>query len=147
MNELTYQKLAEMKERESKATPGPWYMAGKWTVLSRRNSGDMVANMSRLDEHEANADFIAHARTDIPILITEIDRQRKEIVELKKFEARCKWLEEHGDPQFIYEEGRPHIGVPIIRIDNWHEGECVADTVSEAVDRAISLTAESEGEK
>lgn len=125
MNELTYQKLAEIKERHANAD----------------------AHLGLAADLNASKATLERSHTDIPLLITEIDRQRKEIEELKKFEARCKWLEEHGDPQFIYEEGRPHIGVPIIRIDNWHEGECVADTVSEAVDRAISLTAESEGEK
>lgn len=34
---------------------------------------------------DANADFIAHARTDIPMLLAEVERLQAENVELRKF--------------------------------------------------------------
>lgn len=82
--------IAEVRARAEKATPGPW------TRVPQTQGGDMIAReyetgnqmnpkglrmiafmMARgnsLKEDEANATLIAHARTDIPRLLSEIDR-------------------------------------------------------------------------
>lgn len=71
--------LSEIKAREQAATPGPWVWNsieglmynGKETVISSNESieYDSVAVIA-----QNNAAFIAHARTDIPALISEVER-------------------------------------------------------------------------
>lgn len=58
MNRTIEQRLKEIRERESKATKGPWC----WD-----NRGD------KCDD----ADFIAHARADIPFLLEQIELLRR----------------------------------------------------------------------
>ncbi len=74
--------LAAMKERETAATPGPW----KWThgmdsrarVLAPDETFDV-----RVDGH-VDADFIAHARTDVPALLAEVEELRAENERLQR---------------------------------------------------------------
>jgi hypothetical protein len=72
--------LEEVRKRCEAATPGPWI-----SLIEGRDhtSGDsvIVRGINRSEEDlymtggtEADQDFIAHARQDIPILIDEIDR-------------------------------------------------------------------------
>lgn len=77
--------LAEIKERESKATAGPWAWGESYfnvwlgshlnTIVgsSGYDDGD-----STVDVSEENAEFIAHAREDVPALIAEVERLEKE---------------------------------------------------------------------
>ncbi len=84
---MNKQELDAIRERCEKATPGPW----KWDRLNfiLSEEGMMVAevrgwghltSIKKLPENEAfrqqenNGLLIAHARTDIPLLLAEIDR-------------------------------------------------------------------------
>lgn len=89
---MTGDELAAIRERVEAATPGPWAVPGAnvfrviapeaehhnptqgrtspypWRVICDAGLWDMEA---------ADIDFIAHARTDVPALLAEVDRQRR----------------------------------------------------------------------
>lgn len=81
-------KLAEIKERESKATEGPWTLvvdmegaeegSGVGASIYIPEINRMLRSSERADPDEwdadlANAEFIAHARYDIPYLLAHLD--------------------------------------------------------------------------
>lgn len=82
---LTQDDLNMIKERAKKATPGPWY------ADDERWPGN--ANLQYwFDTHydgvgaaatKADAEFIAHAREDIPRLVAEVERLRLAIREIQ----------------------------------------------------------------
>lgn len=75
--------LEEIKARAEKATPGPWMKDPDEPVHIMKPDkpgfswdGTVVATLQRDDFglfEEANADFIAHARTDIPKLLAALE--------------------------------------------------------------------------
>lgn len=72
--------LAAIREREAKATPGPW-------TIREMDDGALVIDFGpdwRLAGDSSlpspsNAAFIAAARTDIPTLLAEISRLKDEL--------------------------------------------------------------------
>jgi hypothetical protein len=93
---LTQKQLEAIRQRVEKATPGPWkYSEGVGsypaTILSEK--GEVVAAGDEyygMTENDAN--FIAHARTDIPALldhIAEVETERDEYLK------RYVWLLEY----------------------------------------------------
>ena len=87
---LTQSELEAIAKRAEVATEGPW----KWDVEERGlwNDDQNVACVVSIkgetwfDMHETDADFIAHAREDIPRLLAEI-RRLKTIVNNVREEA------------------------------------------------------------
>lgn len=68
---MTLPELAEIRKRCDAATPGPWGspMNLCWTMI----------NSKLEDVPEGDEKFIAHARTDVPKLLAEIDQLRQAI--------------------------------------------------------------------
>ena len=74
--------LAEIKAREQAATPGPW--SNGYTSINSDSTYDEVVGLEEymhgwecdhgLKIEIADAEFIAHARTDIPALLAEVER-------------------------------------------------------------------------
>lgn len=64
--------LDEIKAREQAATPGPWYTDG-WALWD-----DDLNEFVELHDTDPDAQFLAHARTDIPALLAEVERLTKE---------------------------------------------------------------------
>lgn len=68
--------LSAIRERCDAATEGPWYVSGSGWLCSRPNRvvlldgavSDMYASRT------PDAEFIAHARTDVPVLLDLVDR-------------------------------------------------------------------------
>lgn len=94
--------LSAIKARAEAATPGPWSDLC-YIVYAQTKPGstfDIPLADASLDEcpfsHdqcEANAQFIAHARTDIPALIAEVERLNGEVARLRLDNERlCKAL-------------------------------------------------------
>jgi hypothetical protein len=77
-NHLTDENLKEIFDRCNKATIGPWksFIEGRDHISGsdfiQTPDGDIELIGGTKDDH----DFIAHCRTDIPILIEEIMRLR-----------------------------------------------------------------------
>ena len=70
--------IAAIKARADKATAGPWELSphsigkGGWISGEHGSYTDIVINAGT-DRALTNADFIAHARTDIPALIAALE--------------------------------------------------------------------------
>lgn len=75
---MNSEQLNAIKERAEKATPGPWELDtddnGIWNEGGRNYLGSV--NLSITD-----AEFIAHAREDIPQLVAEVERLQKRLSE------------------------------------------------------------------
>lgn len=74
MNEA---RLQDIESRCNAATPGPWEEvaeSGEWWISGPDISADYVMSTNAGDIKQADADFIAYARTDIPALIAEVRR-------------------------------------------------------------------------
>jgi len=78
---MTKDELNIIRARCDAATPGPWITCSCdddsfWgaTVFAEQEGHDdeYIANFSR--DQIADAEFIAHARADVPALLAEIDR-------------------------------------------------------------------------
>jgi hypothetical protein len=73
---ITSQELEEIEHRCDAATRGPWV---SWIEGGDHSSGDSVITTGNEDIYltgatEADQDFIAHARQDIPKLLEEVKR-------------------------------------------------------------------------
>jgi hypothetical protein len=70
MSGLTSERRAEIAARAEAASPGPW--APSWTgyVDGAPNVGAVTRSGFRRPE---DADFVAHARTDVPDLLAALD--------------------------------------------------------------------------
>jgi hypothetical protein len=94
---MTPSELQAIRERAESATPGPWRVRpdeyDDWGVVkaflpedgtiyvARAGAGRYVPSheisqhrLKGTDPYQHNADFIAHARADIPALLAEIER-------------------------------------------------------------------------
>ena len=71
-------KLQEIKERAEKATDGPWeWRGGKLGNLEVKEAVLWAEYNGKINSTKRDADFIAHARQDIPELVAEIERLRE----------------------------------------------------------------------
>jgi hypothetical protein len=83
---MTDEELTAIRERAEKATPGPWYSyyASRPYVMAGHTP---VADV----ETDADADFIVHARTDVPVLAAEVERLKTELFD----KAGPEWAKEY----------------------------------------------------
>lgn len=85
---MTAEELKAIRERVEKATPGLWVTVSgsvENTIgheVARCFSTPMIDGRSLFERKQANTEFIAHARTDIPALLNEIDQRDNRINEL-----------------------------------------------------------------
>lgn len=102
MSELTPERLAEIKARTDAATPGPWFVEHLErdgftyfsTDIAPLESFDGEVHAGVLDEDEA--EFIAHAREDVPDLVAEVERLRSERDALQaKLDQVREWAEDN----------------------------------------------------
>lgn len=75
--------IEQIKARAEAATPGPWShfqtLSGEAYVGEANDDDAPLASMHQgIDEQDRNAAFIAHARTDIPLLLEEVARLQAE---------------------------------------------------------------------
>jgi hypothetical protein len=133
--------LDAIRERTEAATEGPWSVnkgtRGAWVTTRHPEVTGVFRSLALLangwPDDETNAEFIAHVRTDIPALLTEIQRKqtdrrltdrRCDVLEIQRDEARAvlgavaaladeyerdrdvciEWLH---DPTKITDEGHP----------------------------------------
>ncbi|MFE2140250.1 hypothetical protein ACFXA3_00525 [Streptomyces sp. NPDC059456] len=80
-------RLAEIRARAQAATKGPWEVEDDRESLTRwvvSETGFLSANLGYVgNANQDDAKFIAAARDDIPWLLAEIDRLRKENADLE----------------------------------------------------------------
>lgn len=99
--------IEAIKKREQAATPGPWSWAQNhcnpydetWYLWLLDSVGQILPS-SWVDrpaesipaQPEFDWDFIAHARTDIPALLDELERTRAAAKALRKMVKETKWF-------------------------------------------------------
>lgn len=80
---MSDERLEQIKARAEAATPGPWdcYGDGEYEVFDagEYRDGDPGEVVAPVVTKLNNAEFIAHARMDIPALLNEIDRLHDEV--------------------------------------------------------------------
>lgn len=105
--------LNKIKERCEKATPGPWIKkyADRVCLSNDTDGSKSIVHCynGEIDNQwinpDSNAEFIANARTDIPLLITEIENIRQVLEAYEQWEAdmiadnKC-WNTADGLPKF-----------------------------------------------
>lgn len=121
MNEpLSDARLAEIEARANAATPGPWSPApysgaDPHDRIVVGSNNDWLLNVGALvheaispknPQEYADAEFIAHARTDVPALVAEVRRLREREAALEKVVA----LAECGPPMHRFPVAPPIIG-------------------------------------
>ena len=88
---LTDKYLSEIEARAKAATPGPWqyhrtwqddrhramYVMHGYTGRASKHDNPWIADLA--DDNNEDAEFIAHAREDIPALLAEIRRLQAEL--------------------------------------------------------------------
>lgn len=102
---MTPQEIDEIQARAKDATPGPWFTG--WDLDATNdpndlgivafNRGGVVGSMfvcstchsSTIQQAIKNAEFIAHARTDVDTLIAEVSRLKEELAAVRRPEGRC----------------------------------------------------------
>jgi hypothetical protein len=91
---MTPERLAEIRRRVEATPRGPWF----WTAGLTPAAHQLVTNGAALDIATCTedpdgpatiAEFIAHARTDVPDLLDALESQREEIRPLR---ALAEWL-------------------------------------------------------
>ncbi|UYZ12187.1 hypothetical protein A6764_00045 [Brevibacillus sp. WF146] len=102
-NGITPEELTAIRERAEKATPGPWLWSGAKVLNGKYMfvpQGSYLADtlITFGDTYENggyDAEFIAHAREDIPRLLAEIERLRTALEEINR-----AWYEDSTDYDF-----------------------------------------------
>lgn len=71
--------LGEVRARADAATPGPWlsYRCGEYVYVEQGEGIHQTVPTTKLDNN-----FIAHARTDVPLLLAIIEEQAKALEEI-----------------------------------------------------------------
>ena len=122
--------MEAIEERVDRATPGPWHTPGpdaiaqweifddEWTVASAKayDHDDPLSNRPGARgpgyiDPDANADFIAHAREDVPALVAEVHRLHANAAHAKANLARvlCPWpFTPHPTRIVVCTPGMPH---------------------------------------
>ena len=108
---LTGEQLDQIAARADAAQPGPWARYSRSDHASLKSSnGEMVAGTFGWEwggiEHEADADFIAHARDDVPALLAEVRRLRaaEQRVQALIEGNDWNWIEVADEPGFTREQ-------------------------------------------
>jgi len=91
MNE---EQIEEIRKRAEAVARGEWYVGVDGSVNDRRD--DFNWKIAEVKE-KSDAEFIAHAREDIPALLAEVERLREEVRYLEEDVERWRDLCEHAD--------------------------------------------------
>jgi hypothetical protein len=107
---MTPEELQEIQERCDRATPDPWQSyiegrdceSGSSFIMTGIAPGENIWSESRSEDiyltgaTNADQDFVAHARQDIPRLVAEVQRLQQQLRELQKNNL-CS----HEDDEFL----------------------------------------------
>lgn len=82
---MSEERLDAIQARVDGATTGPWDDQPNWTDTARvvlNGDGEALWDAVGLMA-DADSEFIAHAREDVPALLTEVERLRGQITEAR----------------------------------------------------------------
>ncbi|MBS4195388.1 hypothetical protein [Lederbergia citri] len=94
MTKLSKEEIETIRKRAEAATEGPWFHTNYHVATKPEVHGGYPPNSASICEtcdgeyienyNKADAEFIAHARTDIPKLLAEIERLRSIIKDIRE---------------------------------------------------------------
>lgn len=96
---LSAERLAEIAARASIATEGPWRVVEGHEIHQGAEFGDFAVYVAQTDpdcgcvQSVADAEFIAHAREDVPALLADNERLRARVAELEAERAKYVGVE------------------------------------------------------
>ncbi|MFJ9112958.1 hypothetical protein [Streptomyces sp. NPDC102283] len=141
---MTPDREQEIRTREQAATPGPWESDGAeiYGTLGGVLMVDLWVGetLDVEDQERSNADaaFMADARSAVPELLAEVDRLRAEIAELEAARTtaaaevtRSYWLEHRRPGDTTWQRNTPGIGANW----SWQSREKADQRLTEARDR------------
>lgn len=108
--------LDEIAARHTAATPGPWKIEKDYCDCSEYGCshppfavafGPFTSFENTADRHHADAEFAAHARTDVPLLLAEVRRLRAELRIGSPWKCHVCGKGNHRDVCVICETDRP----------------------------------------
>lgn len=87
---MTEERLLAIKARAEAATPGPFkvfyraldFHSGFYESLWAEGQKEVICAVSHGKNDRADAEFLAHAREDVPALLAEVERLRAEVKSL-----------------------------------------------------------------
>lgn len=87
MTRLTKEELEAIRKRVDAATPGPWFWLDDGRLYSdgaNKVIGEVIEGKDEtwFDIFDTNAEFIAHAREDVPKLLSLVECQKAELERL-----------------------------------------------------------------
>jgi hypothetical protein len=88
---MTPEDLAAVEARANAATPGPWMITHDGGLIVKSDAGFICDFACGTGTHAHDANFIATARTDVPLLLAEV--KRLQIV----LRDQAVWLREQCD--------------------------------------------------
>jgi len=89
---LTDERLAEIEARCNAATPGPWKNVGGYCDVC-------ASDREKEANRQANAEFVVHARADVPDLLAEVRMLRALVGEpapTVRWADSTEWRESDG---------------------------------------------------
>lgn len=104
--------IEAINERVTRATPGPWWVQGpvkthdgayRDAFVAFGTQGDLSDTFDLMERYDVDTDyqFIAHARTDIPALLTEVVRIEAAAQSMRAALAACAdALEAHARSEY-----------------------------------------------
>ncbi|GEM_PF-2276756 len=109
---MNKEQLNAIKERVAKATPGEWFYDSYTVCTDEIFDGDggliETVTIDYADRHgdvhskeETDAQFVAHARQDVPALIAEVERLREALLLIQNSDT---WLIEPSPMMHTIEE-------------------------------------------
>ncbi|MDR4318733.1 Uncharacterised protein [Niallia circulans] len=102
---LTTEQLNAIKERAEKASLGAWTVTHNTDIVREDPIGSGFTDAIAFADRSIDAEFIAHAREDIPALIAEVERLRKVNEKyfgiLSELEYRINKYSHYGLEQYI----------------------------------------------
>jgi len=129
---LTKEQIVVIRERCKKATSGPWYISDDGRALCDGETGEVLVDIGAAATNKEDADFIVHARQDIPNLLAALegealrgDRYKENATtissDFKKQEQQYEQLvKEHRDEALLANELQ-------ITLDMYGGAEGIAD--------------------
>ena len=118
--------LARIRKRTNAATEGPWEtehhynrLTGEHVVSEIPRVAECMGNGDGGLDYKEDAEFIAHARTDVPWLLEQVDRRDKALEKVLRLHPRVVVL--HADPEFGRMEDDAICGACIVNHEpaNW----------------------------
>lgn len=91
---LSAERLADIAARAGIATEGPWHVVEGHEIHQGAEFGDFAVYVAQTDpdcgcvQSVADAEFIAHAREDVPALLADNERLRARVAELEAERAK-----------------------------------------------------------